>query len=313
TAANTYTGGTIINAGTLRLGPGGSLAPTGALTVNAGGTFDLNSFKQTIGSPAGAGSATPGAATLTTRSDHTRTTFPGGIFGTGGLTKIGTGALVLSGNNPYSGATAVNGGRLTVNGAIPNSTLTVDGGASLGGTGSVGNAIIKNGTLSPGNSIGTFTVNGNLVMSAAASYLVEISPTNADRTNVGGTATLAGTVQAAFAAGSYVTRAYTILSAAGGRIGTFNASTTTNLTANFTASLSYTATDGNLNLTAALGALTTLGVPNVPSGPGGSGGSGAPAFGFRINQRKVADAINPLINKPSALPSACRRHFALTV
>jgi autotransporter-associated beta strand protein/T5SS/PEP-CTERM-associated repeat protein len=53
TAANTYTGGTIINAGTLRLGPGGSLAPTGALTVNAGGTFDLNSFNQTVGSLAG--------------------------------------------------------------------------------------------------------------------------------------------------------------------------------------------------------------------------------------------------------------------
>jgi len=48
--ANTYTGGTIINAGRLQLGPGGSLAPTGALTVNAGGTFDLNSFNQTIGS-----------------------------------------------------------------------------------------------------------------------------------------------------------------------------------------------------------------------------------------------------------------------
>jgi hypothetical protein len=76
---------------------------------------------------------------------------------------------------------------------------------------------------------------------AAASYLVEISPTNADRTNVGGTATLAGTVQAALAAGSYVTRSYTILSAAGGRSGTFNALTTTNLPAGFTASLSYTA------------------------------------------------------------------------
>ena len=128
---------------------------------------------------------TLGAATLTTGSDNTSTTFSGTISGTGGLTKIGAGTLVLTGNNPYSGATAVNGGRLTVNGAIPNSTLTVDGGATLGGTGTVGNAIIRNGTLSPGNSIGTLTVNGSLVMSAAASTssrfprLVPTAPTSA--------------------------------------------------------------------------------------------------------------------------------------
>jgi autotransporter-associated beta strand protein/T5SS/PEP-CTERM-associated repeat protein len=298
TAANTYTGGTIINAGTLRLGPGGSLAPTGALTVNTGGTFDLNSFNQTIGSLAGAGNVTLGAGTLTTGNDNTSTTFSGAISGTGGLTKIGAGTLVLTGTSTYSGATAVNGGKLTVNGSIPNSTLTVNGGATLGGIGTIGNAIINNGTLSPGNSIGTITVNGNLVMTAAASYLVEISPTSADRTNVGGTATLAGTVQAVFAPGSYMTRAYTILSAAGGRIGTFNALTTTNLPANFAASLSYTATDVNLNLTAALGALTPL--------------SGSTACAFSINQCNVAGAINAFFNNGGALPGAFANLFGLT-
>jgi autotransporter-associated beta strand protein/T5SS/PEP-CTERM-associated repeat protein len=306
TAADTYTGGTIINAGRLQLGPGGSLAPTGALTVNAGGTFDLNNFNQTVGSLAGAGSVMLGAGTLTTGSDNTSTTFSGTISGPGGLTKIGAGTLVLTGTNPYSGATAVNGGRLTVNGSIPNSTLTVDGGATLGGIGTIGNATINNGTLSPGNSIGTITVNGNLVMTAAASYLVEISPTSADRTNVGGTATLAGTVQAVFAAGSYVTRAYTIVSAAGGRIGTFNALTTTNLPANFTASLSYTATDAILNLTAALGGLTALGVPNAASG------SGAFACAFNINQCNVANAINAFFNNGGTLPGAFANLFGLT-
>ena len=39
--ADTYGGGTIVNAGILRLGTGGSLAATGRLTVN-GGSFDLN-------------------------------------------------------------------------------------------------------------------------------------------------------------------------------------------------------------------------------------------------------------------------------
>ncbi len=53
----------------------------------------------------------------------------------------------------------------------------------------------------------------------------------ADRTNVSGTATLGGTVHAIFGPGSYTSNSYTILSAAGGRIGTFNALTTSGLPA----------------------------------------------------------------------------------
>src|SRR5258708_16986404 len=55
-----------------------------------------------------------------------------------------------------------------------------------------GNTTINGGTLSPGNSIGTLTVQGSLVFTAASSYMVEVSPANADRTNVTGTATLGG-------------------------------------------------------------------------------------------------------------------------
>ena len=77
----------------------------------------------------------------------------------------------------------------------------------------------------------------------------------------GGNATLSGTVQAAFASGAYISRTYTILSAAGGLNGTtFNTLTTSNLPAGFAASLSYTATNAILNLTA------TLGQPNGPTG-----------------------------------------------
>ena len=46
-AANTYTGGTLVNAGMLQLGAGASLAAAGALTVN-GGVFNLNSNNQTV-------------------------------------------------------------------------------------------------------------------------------------------------------------------------------------------------------------------------------------------------------------------------
>src|SRR5262245_18529378 len=112
-------------------------------------------------------------------------------------------------------------------------------------------------------------------MSAAASYIVEISPTAADRTSVSGTASLAGSgVNAQFAAGSYVTRNYTVLSAAGGVTGTFDVLATSNLPAGIQASLSYTATDVLLHLTGVLGDLSSL----------------------NPNQQNVANALNVSFN-----------------
>ena len=65
----------------------------------------------------------------------------------------------------------------------------------LGGNGSVGNTIVQ-GTLAPGNSIGTLTVNGNLQQDASAVYEVEIDAAGAsDRTVVNGTATVGGAVR----------------------------------------------------------------------------------------------------------------------
>ena len=64
------------------------------------------------------------------------------------------------------------------------------------------------------------------MLTSAAAYIVEVSPTSADRTNVTGTASLGGTVQAVFAPGAYFARTYTILSATGGSTGTFSSLTT---------------------------------------------------------------------------------------
>ena len=175
----------------------------------------------------------------------------GGIISdTGRVQQNGSGRLTLSGINTYTGATNVNAGTLNVNGSIAASSLTtVNAGATLGGNGTVGNTTINGGTLAPGNSIGTLAVQGNLVFTAAASYMVEVSPANADRTNVTGTATLGGaTVKASFAAGTYVAKQYTIVNAAGGVNGTFNSLVTTDLPANFTSGLSYDSNNAYLNL-----------------------------------------------------------------
>src|SRR6516225_6824742 len=85
----------------------------------------------------------------------------------------------------------------------------------------------------------TLTVNGNLVFAAASLYMVEVQGNTADRTNASGTATLAGTVGAVNLGGIPV-HSYTILSAAAGRIGTFDSVTALNLPAFLTASLAYT-------------------------------------------------------------------------
>jgi uncharacterized protein with beta-barrel porin domain len=133
---------------------------------------------------------------------------------------------------------------------------------------------------------------------------VQVNPAIASSANVvaGGSATLAGTVQAAFASGAYVSRTYTILSASGGLNGTtFNALATSNLPAGFTASLSYTATDAILNLTAALGH------PTGPSGPGALGFGGLSG-----NQLNVANALNNFFNSGGALPPGFVNIFGLT-
>src|SRR5207245_2770055 len=100
---NSYTGPTLINAGTLLVGAGGAVPSTSAVTVAAGASFDLNNFNDTIGALAGSGTVSLGSGTLST--DGTGTPFTGTINGPGGITKIGGGTLNLAGVNAYTGPT----------------------------------------------------------------------------------------------------------------------------------------------------------------------------------------------------------------
>jgi len=278
-AANTYTGGTIVNAGTLQLGPGGSLAPTGTLTVNLGGVFDLNGHTQTVADFSGAGNVMLGAGAFTAGAADT-TTFSGVMSGTGSFTKAGVGTMTFSGTNSYTGATTVAAGTLLLNGSIATSSgLTVNAGATVGGTGTLPTSTIG-GTLSPGNSIGTLSINGNLTFVGAGNYLVEVSPAAADRTNATGTAALSGTVRAVFGPGAYTAKSYTILSAAGGRSGTFASLEQIGLPA-FTATLDYTSTDVLLTL-----ALTLAKIPNLNQ-----------------NQQSAANAIQNAFITTGTLPA----------
>src|SRR5215813_11579215 len=131
--ANTYTGPTMVNAGTLQAGAVNAFSSASAFTVASGATLDLAGFDQTVGSLAGAGNVTLGSATLTTNGDGSDTAFSGTISGSGGLVKVGEGTLTLSGNNSYTGGTLLNEGTLAVGSstALGTGTLTLADGTTL--------------------------------------------------------------------------------------------------------------------------------------------------------------------------------------
>jgi autotransporter-associated beta strand protein len=131
TGSGTYSGATAVNAGTLQAGIVNAFSANSAYTVAVGATLDLNGLNQTIGSLAGAGNVTLGSGVLTTGNDNTSTTFSGGISGTGGLTKMGSGMLTLTATNLYSGGTTINGGAISISLASSlgsTSQLTLNGG-----------------------------------------------------------------------------------------------------------------------------------------------------------------------------------------
>lgn len=298
---NTSTAGsaTIANAGTIQFfdnatAGNAALANSGVIDFSSS-VGPANDGKLSAGSIAGAGLFYLGAGQLTVGGNNLSTTVSGVISDCGaggaacinpaaiggGLVKTGTGTLTLAGLNTYTGLTFVNAGTLSVNGSIASSALTtVNAGGTLGGNGIVGNTTVAGGTLAPGNSIGLLTVQGSLMFTAAASYLVEVSPANADRVNVTGSATLGNaTVNANFAAGSYVAKQYTILNATGGVSGTFNGVVNTNLPAGFASSLSYDANNAYLNLT----------LFSFPTG-------------LNTNQQNVANALVNFFNTTGGIP-----------
>lgn len=249
----------------------------------------------TMGSIEGSGTIYLGSTNLEVGGNNLSTTYAGvlrdggsGEGDGGSLTKVGTGTLVLTGASTYTGATLVAGGVLDVEGSLNGtSAVTVQTGTVLMGAGTIGTSTVSidgGGTLAPGNgSAGTvLTIAGSLAFASGAFYLVQVNPSVAASTTVTGTADLGGaTVQAVFAPGSYVSKTYTILSAAGGVSGTFASSiVNTGLPSNVHSSLSYDSNNVYLNLTLDFGI-----APNL-----------------NINQRNVGNGLTNSFNRNGGIP-----------
>lgn len=142
--SNTYSGGTLIVRGTLKLGATDTLPTNTTLTVGNGPInenmiFDLNGFNQTVGGLQRTGTSGTGVSYVTNSSgtiktltvnQSSTTTYSGLITANLALTKSGNGILNLSGANTFAGPVTVNGGTLkagvasvtNVSGAFGNNT-----------------------------------------------------------------------------------------------------------------------------------------------------------------------------------------------
>ena len=245
--ANTYTGATAINAGTITLSGAGTLGTGSALTLG-GGKLDLGTLSRTVGAvsvtaPAASGDTIlNGSLTGTSYAVSNTTgnaTISAGLLASGGagVTKTGAGTVTLSGTNTYTGATAINAGNVTLSGSGTlgsGSAVTLGGGQlDLGGLSRTVGAVsvtapaasgdtISNGSLTgtsyaASNTSGTAVISANLLVNSTAGFTksgagtTTLSGTN---TYTGATTVSAGTLTLA-AAGSITTAGNILLNVSG--------------------------------------------------------------------------------------------------
>ncbi|UPY39314.1 autotransporter-associated beta strand repeat-containing protein [Sediminicoccus sp. KRV36] len=279
--------------GALRLNFGtvtatGALDHTGGTTIGAGARLNIGNGG-TTGSLAG--NVVNNGTLAFARSDTV--TFAGVISGPGGLQQNGTGNLILAGANTYTGPTIVNAGTLSVNGSIAGSSGVIVNGGALGGTGQIpGLMVAAGGSLSPGNSIGTISIAGNLTLSAGSTTVIEVEGARADRIQVAGLATLGGALRLVPLGGPYVFNAPYVLIRAGAVTGQFaTVSTEGSFGAGVTTRVTSTADAVELQLTPAP-------LASAPTLSGGTANQRAVARGLDAAVASGADvsALFPLYN-----------------
>jgi fibronectin-binding autotransporter adhesin len=185
--ANTYTGGTSIQAGTLQLaGADNRLLTTAAVAISSGAFLDLDNTNQTLPSLTGTGSvinsapvSTTPILTLNLASGFVSLTNTLGSPGQNsfGFTKLGAAFLTASSANTYTGPTTIAGGTIAITadnqlGTAPTSfvanQLTLQSGGILNVTGAFALSPTRGitlgsggGTISPQTAGVGFTYSGS--------------------------------------------------------------------------------------------------------------------------------------------------------
>ncbi len=218
----TLSGSGVSGSGALRAGN------TCATGCSLAGPVSLASFS-TINATTGSKLTLSGAIGAAPLSSDYDGAINGGAVG---IAKIGSGTLILTNTNSYSGTTEINAGTLLVNGNNSTSNPVNLEGGTLGGSGIVGVVIATGGKVAPGASAGILTAAGLVTFGTGTSLDIEIGGTSVgtqyDRLNgtggggisLGtGTANLIGTLINGFIPANG--QQFTIIQSTGALTGTF--------------------------------------------------------------------------------------------
>ncbi|HEX2890794.1 autotransporter outer membrane beta-barrel domain-containing protein [Vineibacter terrae] len=161
TAANTYTGPTVIEQGVLAINNPGNLGTLGNAIIFDGGTLRYLTATTFIGRPV---TLRAGGGTIDTNGFTEE--YRGIAAGPGGLTKTGAGTLMLTGDSTYTGGTTISAGTLQLgNGGttggivgdiVDNAALVINRSNTL----TLAGAISGSGTLTQAG-VGTTVLTGN--------------------------------------------------------------------------------------------------------------------------------------------------------
>ena len=173
-----YAGGTVVNAGTLKLGADSSLPGVSSVFVAGGATLDMNGRSATIGDlrvdgNVTAGALTTGAVTLGAGANlAANLTLGGGVSKTGATGATMSGTVDLGGTTQQFDIAAGTAPELTISGALSNGGLVKTGPGTLLLTGAntfTGLIAIRNGTLRLG-APGTLASTTNVTVGFGATF-----------------------------------------------------------------------------------------------------------------------------------------------